>query len=367
LTDPSDSEKPLVAITMGDPAGIGPEIIVKALLSPDVHEACRTLVVGNAGVMQWAAELLRSGLRVLKRSGPGDCSGRPGDLDVLDLASMPLEHWQPGRVNAATGQAAYESIVGAVELAMRGEVDATVTCPIHKEALNLAGHAFAGHTELFAELTGTKSCAMMLAEGNFRVVHVSTHVSLRKACDAVTTERVLATIRLAHTACLELGIASPHIGVAGLNPHAGDGGLFGDEETQQIIPAIRLARSEGIRVSGPLPADTMFPQTAGGAFDAAVAMYHDQGHIPLKMVGFQYDGRSRKWGAINGINITLGLPIIRVSVDHGTACDQAGKGTASEQSLITAIQYAARLARVRRKRKPTPDLTPSIASCKRTP
>ena len=218
---------------------------------------------------------------------------------------------------------------------------------IHKEALVAAGHHFAGHTEIFAHFTGTSDFTMMLAAGDFRVVHVSTHVSLRQACDAVTRRRVLTVIELAHRACRQLGISDPRIGVAGLNPHASDGGLFGTEEREQIIPAIEDARSRGINVEGPQPPDTFFAKAASGVYDICVAMYHDQGHIPAKMQGFHFDRKSMSWDRVNGINVSLGLPIIRTSVDHGTAFDQAGKGTASDASLIEAIEYAVKLSRNR--------------------
>src|SRR3954469_25306376 len=245
------------------------------------------------------------------------------------------------------GHAAFEAVRVMIELARAGEIAATVTAPIHKEALIAAGHHFPGHTEIFAHFTGTSDFTMMLAAGDFRVVHVSTHVSLRQACDAVTRDRVLKVIELAHDACRRLGIERPRIGVAGLNPHASDGGLFGSEEREQIIPACEAARAKGIDVEGPQPPDTFFAKAVGGAYDICVAMYHDQGHIPLKCQGFKYDAKSRAWTSVNGINVSLGLPIIRTSVDHGTAFDQAGKGTASDASLLDAIEYAARLARTR--------------------
>jgi len=229
-------------------------------------------------------------------------------------------------------------------LAMEGKINGTVTAPIHKEALNLAGISYAGHTEIYASFTGTKDYAMMLVEGDFRVIHVSTHVSLRQAIEQVKTERVLAVIRLAWDMLRRIGIVNPRIAVAGLNPHASDGGLFGDEEQREIAPAVAEARSLGMQVYGPLPPDTCFSITLGGQFDVAVAMYHDQGHIPVKVKGFRWDNKQNKWTSVSGINITLGLPIIRTSVDHGVAFGKAGKGTASEDSMVAAIELAARLA-----------------------
>ena len=231
-----------------------------------------------------------------------------------------------------------------IELALDKKIDATVTNPLNKEALNLAGHHYAGHTEIYADLTNTDKYTMMLADGNLRVVHVSTHVSLREACDRATKERVLDVIRIADKACKNLGIKNPRVAVAGLNPHCGENGLFGREEIEEINPAVEAAKAEGINALGSLPADTVFSKANGGMFDIVVAMYHDQGHIPLKLLGFVYDQEKQSWQAVQGVNITLGLPIIRTSVDHGTAFDQAGKWSASELSLENAIDYAIRLA-----------------------
>jgi 4-phospho-D-threonate 3-dehydrogenase / 4-phospho-D-erythronate 3-dehydrogenase len=340
---------PLIGITMGDPAGIGPEIIVKALGEASVRSVCRPVVVGDARTMQGAVAVVGSALSVRRIGSPEQANGEHGVIEVVDLDNVDAVQLLPGRVSAMTGNAAYAAIARVIDLAMRGKVDATVTAPIHKEALQRAGHKFAGHTEIFAHLTGTRDYAMMLAEGDFRVIHVTTHVSLRQACDLVTRERVLTTIELAYNACRQLGIERPRIGVAGLNPHASDGGLFGSEEADHIAPAIASARARGWDVTGPLPADTLFPKAACGGFDIAIAMYHDQGHVPIKVKGFHFNPDTQTWAAVEGINVTLGLPIIRVSVDHGTACDQAGKGTASPNSLITAIQYATRMALTRRR------------------
>ena len=232
----------------------------------------------------------------------------------------------------------------AVKPSPNGKVDATVTNPLNKEAMNLAGHHFSGHTEIYAHYTGTEHYTMMLAHKDLRVVHVSTHVSLREACDRVKKDRVLEVIRIADKACRDMGIAKPRIGVAGLNPHCGEGGLFGREEIDEIAPAIEAARIAGIDAQGPIPPDTIFSKAIGGWYDIVVAMYHDQGHIPLKVVGFVYDREKQSWSAVEGVNITLGLPIIRTSVDHGTAFDQAGTGKANELSLKNAIEYAVRFA-----------------------
>jgi len=262
----------------------------------------------------------------------------------IDLKLVDVNNFERGTVSVISGEAAFQYVKTVIELALAGEVDATVTNALNKEAINLAGHHYSGHTEIYADLTKTAKYSMMLAHENLRVVHVSTHVSLRKACDLVKKERVLEVIRIANKACKDLGIENPKVGVAGLNPHSGENGLFGDEEILEIIPAINQAKQEGIIVEGPIPPDTIFSKAKGGMYDIVVAMYHDQGHIPLKVLGFVYNQKDQKWDAVSGVNITLGLPIIRVSVDHGTAFDQAGKGTASELSLKNAIEYSILLA-----------------------
>jgi len=338
---------PLLAVTMGDPAGVGAEIAARALAERETHGLCRPLVIGDAGVMERAARLCGLDIAVNAVGDPAAGQYRPGTLDVLDLGVLgPGEHVY-GKVTARQGEAAYRYVERAIELAMAGRVDGTVTGPINKESLNLAGHHYAGHTEIYAALTGTKDYAMMLADGDFRVVHVSTHVSLRQACDRVKAPRVLRVIELAEAALRQLGIEAPRIGVAGLNPHCGEAGLFGTEDEAEIRPAVERARARGIAAEGPLPADTIFSKMAGGLFDMVVAMYHDQGHIPTKLVGFKYDAAADTWGRMAGVNITLGLPIVRVSVDHGTAFDRAGTGTANPQSLVEAIHYAARFAKGR--------------------
>lgn len=262
----------------------------------------------------------------------------------MDMGLVDIDELRIGEVSEMAGEAAFRYVVKDIELAMAGKVDATVTNAFNKAAINLAGHHYSGHTEVYAEYTNTKHYTMMLAHEDLRVVHVSTHVSLREACDRVGKERVLAVIRIADDACRQLGIQDPRIGVAGLNPHSGEGGLFGREEIEEIIPAMEEARKEGINVDGPVPPDTVFSKALGGWYDIVVAMYHDQGHIPLKVKGFVYNREKQKWDAVSGVNITLGLPIIRVSVDHGTAFDQAGTGTATALSLLNSIEYAALMA-----------------------
>ena len=242
------------------------------------------------------------------------------------------------------GNAAFEAVKKVIHFAMEKKIDATVTGPINKEAIHAAGHFFSGHTEIYAHYTGTKKYAMMLIEGNLRVVHVTTHVSMRQACDLIKKDRVMDVIQLADNACRKLGILNPKIGVAGLNPHASDGGLFGREEEKEITPAIREAKRNGIDVDGPISGDTLFSKARGGQYDIVIAMYHDQGHIPLKLLGFNWNEQLKKWDSVKGTNITLGLPIVRVSVDHGTAFDQAGNGTANEESLLNAIEHASMIA-----------------------
>ena len=267
-----------------------------------------------------------------------------GTIDGLDMGLVDMEQLKRGEVSAMCGDAAFKYVTKVIELAMDKKVDATVTNAFNKEAVNLAGHHYSGHTEIYADMTGTKNYTMMLAHENLRVVHVSTHVSLREACDRVKKQRVLDVIRIADKACKDLGIKEPKIGVAGLNPHSGEHGLSGREEIDEIIPAIEAAKAEGINADGPVPPDTVFSKARGGWYDIVVAMYHDQGHIPLKVVGFVYNHEKKAWDAVAGVNITLGLPIIRVSVDHGTAFDQAGTGTASELSLRNSIEYAVMFA-----------------------
>jgi len=339
-------EKPILGITMGDPSGNGPELSVKALGQKRVYDICRPVVIGDAMTIEKAAReaVKRHDLVIHPVSSIKECFFELGAIDVYDLHNVEMEKLKIGRVDAMSGDAAFTSVKKAIELAMSGEIDGTITNALNKEALNLAGHHYAGHTEIYASLTGTKDYSMMLAEETLRVVHVSTHVSLREACDRVKKDRVLKVIELAHNTCKKLGIKEPKVAVAGLNPHAGENGLFGREEIEEITPAIEAAKAEGINVDGPVPPDTIFAKAHGGLYDIVVAMYHDQGHIPLKVLGFQIDRETGKWKAVKGVNITLGLPIIRSSVDHGTAFGHAWQGSSSEMSLISAIEYGVKLA-----------------------
>ena len=328
--------KPIIAITMGDPSGIGPEIIAKALQDERTYDTCRSVVVGDARVMAMAAKLCSDKIRVNPIKSPQQACFERGVIDVLDLENVDTQVLQRGKIDKNSGRAAVEYVKQAIRLALRGEVNAIVTAPLNKEAMNLAGFTYPGHTEILAEATASKSYAMMLLAGPLRVVHVTTHTALRRACDLIKRERVAMTIRLTDRALKELGIARPRIAVSGLNPHAGEGGLFGSEETNEIGPAIQECTKEGILAEGPLPPDTVFLRGKRAEFDAVVAMYHDQGHIPVKLLGFE-----------EGVNVTIGLPIIRTSVDHGTAFDIAWKGIADPRSLLEAVRVAAEIAKAR--------------------
>ncbi len=340
-------KRPIIGITMGDPAGCGPEITIKALYQKDIYDRCRPLVVGDARVLDDAIKILtRTGFLkaeeiVTRRvSSVSEARFVYGTIDVLHMDLVDMDQLQYGVLSPMCGKAAYLCVEKVIALAMAGQVDATVTNALNKEAMNLAGYHYSGHTEIYADHTGTKSYAMLLVHDDLRVVHVSTHVALREACDRAKKDRILECIRLAYQECQKLGIREPKVAVAGLNPHAGEGGLFGREEIDEIIPAIEAAAAEGYPAEGPLPADTVFSKALGGWYDIVVVMYHDQGHIPLKTVGFVYDKEAGNWKAVKGVNITLGLPIIRTSVDHGTAFDRAGRGIQNEDSLVNAIDYA---------------------------
>lgn len=336
--------KPILAITMGDPAGIGPEIIIKALSLKETYDKCAPIVTGDAAVMKYAAQQAGSELTVNAVLDVKDAKFQYGTIDVYDLHCIDMQTFKQGEVAAQCGDAAFKAVVKAIELAMAGEVDGTVTAPLNKEALNLAGHHFDGHTEIYAHYTNTKKYAMLLADDFMRVIHVSTHVSLRQACDLVKKQRIIDVSELIIDACKQFGIKEPRIGIAGLNPHASDNGLFGSEEKEEIIPAVEELKAKGYSVDGPVPPDTLFAKAKCGKYDGCVAMYHDQGHIPFKVVGFNWNKETGKMESAKGVNITLGLPIIRVSVDHGTAFDVAGKGVASADAMLLSIDYAARMA-----------------------
>lgn len=336
---------PIIGITMGDPASIGPEISLKALNDKKIYERCRPIIIGDSSVMEKAKNYTGlTNLKINPIKNVADAKFEHGTIDVYDMELVNADELEVGKVSVMAGNAAFQYVKKVIELAQSGEIDATVTNALNKEAINVAGYHFSGHTEIYAHYTDTKKYTMMLAHENLRVVHVSTHVSLREACDRCKKDRVYDVIKIADDACKKLGIKNAKIGVAGLNPHCGENGLFGIEEKEEITPAIEQAKAEGINVEGPIPPDTIFSKARGGWYDIVVAMYHDQGHIPLKVIGFVYNQTEKKWEAVAGVNITLGLPIIRSSVDHGTAFDQAGKGIANELSLINAIDYGITLA-----------------------
>jgi len=341
--------KPIITITMGDAAGIGPEIIAKALSLEEVYSVCRPFVVGDAGAMAMGVEVAGLSLRINRVGSPSEALFKRGVVDVLSLDNIDASALVMGRAQAMAGRASVEYVVRAAEMAMRDEVDAIVTAPLNKEAMNMAGYKYPGHTELLAEIGKTQDYAMMLLAGGLRVVHVTTHVSLRAVPDLITKDRVFKKIRVAHEAARSLGFDRPRIGVAGLNPHSGEGGLFGREEIEVISPAIDEARKAGMIVEGPVPPDTVFSKALGGVYDVVVAMYHDQGHIPVKLQGFRLDEKTGRWEDVSGVNMTVGLPFIRTSVDHGTAYGKAGRreGTANPQSLVDAIRIAAQMAEVR--------------------
>ena len=342
--------RPILGITMGDPAGCGPEITVRALSDAAVYQRCRPLVIGDIKCIRDALRVTnRPELKLHQVDRPSQGLYEFGTIDVLHLELVDWDRFSYGKVDPMCGNAAFQCVKKVIELAMEGQVDATVTNALSKEAINMAGHHFSGHTEIYAHFTGTEKYTMMLAHKNLRVVHVSTHVSLREACDRVKKDRVLDCIRIANDGCRSLGIQSPKVAVAGLNPHCGEDGLFGREEIDEIQPAINAALAEGICIPDgkPTPADTVFSKAIGGWYDIVVCMYHDQGHIPLKVKGFVYNREAGKWDAVAGVNVTLGLPIIRTSVDHGTGFGHAGQGYANELSLVNAIDYAIRFAAYR--------------------
>ena len=359
--NPSDF-KPILGISMGDPFGNGPEITVKALADATVYDRCRPLVVGDVSCMEYAAKVAKKVSGIDVKINPihsaAEAKFQPGVIDVYDMglikpSDIPGDPEAPKPFGLGAtklgGEAAYQYVVKVIQMALNKEVDATITNALSKEAINMAGHHYSGHTEIYADETKTKKYAMMLAHGDLRVIHVSTHVSLREACDRVKKDRVLECIRLADSACKALGIKDPKIGVAGLNPHCGEEGMFGREDIEEIQPAIDAALAEGINVPErkPTPPDTVFSKALGGWYDIVVVMYHDQGHIPLKLKGFVYNKEEKRWEAVAGINVTLGLPIIRVSVDHGTGFGHAGDGGANALSLVNAMDNGILLARGR--------------------
>ena len=346
--------RPRIAVTTGDPAGIGPEIVARAasVLQPRIDTGeFALLLIGSAATHKAVLADLD-----LEEVIPAIATDRLGD-PAIDLAFLDVDQGDSrvpvGRSTAEGGRVAYDAIAKAVSLALDGTVDAICTGPISKEALNFAGHHYSGHTELLADLTKARDSVMLLAHGNMRVSHITTHVALEDVPRRITPERIRRVVTLTDEALQALGLVRRKIAIAALNPHAGEGGLFGRQDIDVVEPTIRELRAGGLDVEGPVPGDTVFVKLHAKQYDAVVAMYHDQGHIPVKLLGFSVDPETGKWNALSGVNVTLGLPIIRTSVDHGTAFDIAGKGIASETSLIEAIDLAIALARARQTSPPS--------------
>ena len=329
----SDDSKPLIAITMGDPCGIGPEVIAKALALAEVYAICRPVVVGSSWAMEQVQQFVDAPFKIREVDSPTEAGLLLGLVEVVDPHNLNPEDVTVGRVSPACGKAAMEWVSAAAQLALSGQVSALATAPVNKEAASLAGYTAIGHMELLQEISGAEEVATMLMSGRLRVVHLTTHRSLRRACDYVTKDGILAKLVLTHDSFSKWGMTNPRIGVAALNPHGSDGGLLGDEEAQEIGPAVEEARGRGIDARGPVPADIVFHQAIQGDYDVTLAMYHDQGHIPIKVHGFE-----------GSITANLGLPFVRTSVDHGTAFDIAGTGIASETSMLEAIRLAVALS-----------------------
>lgn len=328
--------KPVLGITMGDAAGIGAEIIVKSLADKHLYEIAQPVVIGDKKMMQRALDLLQSPLKINVVTNLDNLNAKYGTIDLVDLDNVPAD-LPYSQVDPRAGKAAYEYVEKAVQYAMANKIQAVVTAPLNKEALHAGGKMFPGHTEILAQLSGTKDYSMMLVSEKLRVIHVTTHVQLRKACDLVKKERVLTVIKLADENAKMLGFKQPRVAVAGLNPHSGENGMFGDEDRKEIVPAVEAAKQLGINACGPIPPDTVFHRAANlNEFDIVVVMYHDQGHIPIKLLGFD-----------TGVNVTVGLPFIRTSVDHGTAFPIAGKGIADSKSMTESLYLAAQMAQIK--------------------
>ena len=335
----------VLGITMGDPAGIGAEIIVKSLNDKYIYDECIPVVYGDFEAIDDAIKFCGLSLKINSIHDVNDAKGSFGTVDLIDFGYLNGKDWEYKKVSAECGDAAYNYIINAISDAKNKKIDAVVTGPINKESLHKAGHMYAGHTEIFADQTNTKSYAMMLTSPSLKVIHCTTHCSLSNAIKKITKERVFEVIKLANYALKLLGIDEPRIAVAGLNPHSSENGLFGNEEEKEIIPAINEAKKLNINVDGPEPPDTVFVKAIGGKYDIVVAMYHDQGHIPLKLSGFKLDPLTNTYTSLSGVNTTIGLPIIRTSVDHGTAFGKAGEGRANEQSMKDSISMAIVMAK----------------------
>ena len=326
-------EKSRIGITLGDVAGVGPEVAIKALLNPSIEARCMPILIGELSVVKHYAERLAPRKRIKVLQDVAEATWDPTALYLVDLGNISFPQVQIGQIGKDCGRAALEYIRTAVDLSLGKKINAIVTGPIHKEAAQLAGLKEPGHTEFLASLCRVEEVRMLLVVNHLRAMHITTHLSLRRALDAVKKERIVDTIHYAVGALKQLRIAHPRIAVAGLNPHAGENGLFGNEEAKEVAPAVRQAQNEGLDVAGPISPDTVFHRMNHGEFDLVVALYHDQGHIPLKLIGFD-----------SGVNITIGLPIVRTSVDHGTAFDIAGQLKANPESMIKAIELACVMA-----------------------
>lgn len=327
--------RPIIGITMGDAAGIGPEIIVKALAHVEVYQQCRPLIIGDAKIIEKVKPIVGFEGAVLAIKDPTEAKYEFGSIDVLDLDILPLD-LPFGEVSALAGDGAFQYLAKAIDLAKEKKIHSICTAPLNKEALHKGGHMYPGHTEILADLTDTNDFSMMLTTPNLKVIHLTTHMGLIEAIESINPERTYKVIKLAHETLTKAGFQNPSIAVCGINPHAGENGLFGNgEEEEKLMPGIERAQAEGINVSGPLPADTLFYRAGRGDFDIVIACYHDQGHAPIKVMGIEA-----------GVNITVGLKggIVRTSVDHGTAFDIAGKNIADEKSMLAAIQSAIELA-----------------------
>ncbi|MBY0144223.1 4-hydroxythreonine-4-phosphate dehydrogenase PdxA [Neobacillus niacini] len=327
--------KPIIGITMGDAAGIGPEIIVKSLMDKDIYDQCQPIVIGDAKILERVKPIVKADVQINVIHTVSEAKNEFGIIDVIDLDLLPVD-LPFGQVSGEAGNAAYQYIAKAVALAKEKEINAICTAPLNKEAMHKGGHLYPGHTEILAKLTDTEDFSMMLTAPNLKVIHLTTHVGLIKAIEMINPERTYKVIKLAHETLSRAGIKNPSVAVCGINPHAGENGLFGNgEEEEKLIPGIEKAKAEGINASGPHPADTLFFRAARGDFDIVVACYHDQGHAPIKVMGIE-----------DGVNITVGLKggVIRTSVDHGTAFDIAGKNIADSRSMKAAIKSAIELA-----------------------
>ena len=329
-----EAQKPAIAITMGDPCGIGPEVVVKALADPRVYASCRPMVIGNTYAMNQAVKATGLPLAIRETDDPTAAGEDPATVDVVDIHNLNPEDINVGQLSVPCGKAAMEWVTKAGELALAGIVDGIATAPLNKEAAAMAGYESIGHTELLQELSGARIVPTMLMAKNLRVVHLTTHRSLRVACDYVKKDRILDFLQLTHDTFVKWGFPNPRIAAAGLNPHNSDGGLLGNEEADEIAPAVAAARERGIDAAGPIPADSVFHQAIQGRYDAVLAMFHDQGHIPVKVYGFE-----------ESVTANLGLPFVRTSVDHGTAFDIAGQGIAQHVSMLESIRLAVELAR----------------------